>query len=133
MLYFIDRSGEIMNHQAVMRQPASTIYSVLFAISIVHLLNDAIQSVIPAMFPVLRDSLHLTFAQIGWIGFTLNMTASIIQPAIGWYTDSRPKPYLLPVGMGFTLAGIVGLAFASSYGLLLLCVVLVGIDRKSVV
>ncbi|ULL16116.1 MFS transporter [Paenibacillus sp. H1-7] len=116
-----------MNHQAVMRQPASTIYSVLFAISIVHLLNDAIQSVIPAMFPVLRDSLHLTFAQIGWIGFTLNMTASIIQPAIGWYTDSRPKPYLLPVGMGFTLAGIVGLAFASSYGLLLLCVVLVGI------
>ncbi|WP_283942856.1 MFS transporter [Paenibacillus konkukensis] len=110
-----------------MRQSSATMYPILLAISIVHLLNDAIQSIIPAMFPVLRDSLSLSFAQIGWIGFTLNMTASVIQPAIGLYTDARPKPYLLPIGMLFSLAGVIGLAFAPSFVWLLVFVVLVGI------
>ncbi|UQZ87632.1 Fosmidomycin resistance protein [Paenibacillus konkukensis] len=111
----------------IMRQSSATMYPILLAISIVHLLNDAIQSIIPAMFPVLRDSLSLSFAQIGWIGFTLNMTASVIQPAIGLYTDARPKPYLLPIGMLFSLAGVIGLAFAPSFVWLLVFVVLVGI------
>ncbi|GAA4852887.1 MFS transporter [Paenibacillus vulneris] len=116
-----------MNQQAVLRQPSTTIFSVLFAISFVHFLNDAIQSVIPAMFPILRDSLKLSFAQIGWIGFTLNMTASVIQPVIGLYTDSRPKPYLLPIGMIFSLTGVIGLAYAPSFIMLLLFVILIGI------
>ncbi|MBE1443039.1 MFS transporter [Paenibacillus sp. OAS669] len=116
-----------MNQQAVLRQPSTTIFSVLFAISFVHFLNDAIQSVIPAMFPILRDSLNLSFAQIGWIGFTLNMTASVIQPVIGLYTDSRPKPYLLPIGMIFSLTGVIGLAYAPSFIMLLLFVILIGI------
>ncbi|MCS7463327.1 MFS transporter [Paenibacillus doosanensis] len=111
----------------IIRQSSATMYPILLAISIVHLLNDAIQSIIPAMFPVLRDSLSLSFAQIGWIGFTLNMTASVIQPAIGLYTDARPKPYLLPIGMLFSLAGVIGLAFAPSFVWLLVFVVLVGI------
>ena len=116
-----------MSQQAVLRQPSTTIFSVLFAISFVHFLNDAIQSVIPAMFPILRDSLSLNFAQIGWIGFTLNMTASVIQPVIGLYTDSRPKPYLLPIGMIFSLTGVIGLAYAPSFIYLLVFVVLIGI------
>jgi len=116
-----------MSHQAVLRQPSTTMYSILLTVSIVHFLNDTIQSVIPAMFPVLRDNLQLSFAQIGWIAFALNMTASVIQPFIGWYTDARPKPYLLPIGMAFTLAGVIGLAFAPTFALLLACVILVGI------
>lgn len=81
----------------------STVYTILFSISLVHLLNDAIQSVIPAVFPILHDSLHLSFTQIGWIAFTLNVTASMFQPLIGLYTDAKPKPFLLPAGVFFPL------------------------------
>lgn len=104
-----------------------TLYSVLLSISIVHLLNDSIQSVIPAIFPILKESMSLTYVQIGLIAFALNVTASIMQPLIGWMTDSRPFPYLLPIGMGSTFMGITLLAFANHFYMVLFAVVLVGI------
>ncbi|MFC6229073.1 MFS transporter [Paenibacillus allorhizosphaerae] len=107
-----------------------TAYSIIFSISLVHLLNDSIQSVVPAIFPILRESLSLTFAQIGWIAFTLNVTASLLQPLIGYYTDTRPKPYLLPVGVGFSLIGMVVLAFADSFMQVILSVILIGISSS---
>lgn len=106
---------------------AKTVYSILFSISLVHLLNDSIQSVIPAIFPILQQSMQLSFAQIGWIAFTLNVTASLLQPLIGWYTDSKPKPFLLPAGVVFSLLGMVVLAFADSYSFVILSVVLIGL------
>ncbi|MFC4303037.1 MFS transporter [Cohnella boryungensis] len=106
--------------------PVNTVYSILMFISIVHLLNDSIQSVIPAIFPIMQTSLDLSFAQIGWIAFTLNVTASLLQPLIGWYTDSKPMPYLLPVGVLFSLLGMVVLAYAGTYAEVILSVVLIG-------
>ncbi|RXZ79035.1 MFS transporter [Paenibacillaceae bacterium] len=109
---------------------ANTVYSILFSISLVHLLNDSIQSVIPAIFPILHESLQLSFAQIGWIGFTLNVTASMFQPLIGLYTDSRPKPWLLPSGVVFSLFGMVVLAFAGSFTEVIVAVVLIGLGSS---
>lgn len=106
---------------------AKTVYPVLFAISVVHLLNDTMQSAIPALFPILRDSLSLSYGQIGWITFAMNMTASVFQPAVGLYSDKRPMPYILPLGVFFTLVGIVMLAFAPSYSMILLAVMSMGL------
>ncbi|WP_010271101.1 MFS transporter [Paenibacillus senegalensis] len=103
-----------------------TLYRILLLISLVHLFNDSIQAVFPAIYPILKDSMQLTYQQIGLITFTLNFTSSIMQPLIGAYTDSRPSPYLLPVGMGFTFGGMLTLAFADSYGLIMLSVLFVG-------
>ncbi|WP_246627305.1 MFS transporter [Paenibacillus solanacearum] len=102
----------------------------ILSISLVHLLNDSIQSVVPAIFPILHESLRLTFAQIGWIAFTLNVTASLLQPLIGYYTDTRPKPYLLPLGVAFSLIGMVVLAFAGSFMQVILSVMLIGIGSS---
>jgi FSR family fosmidomycin resistance protein-like MFS transporter len=107
--------------------PQTTMYRILFAISFVHLLNDSVQAVIPAIFPILAESMNLSFLQLGFIGFALNMTASVMQPVVGWYTDKRPSPYLLPLGMVFTFLGMLGLALSNHYGLVLLSVVLVGV------
>jgi FSR family fosmidomycin resistance protein-like MFS transporter len=104
-----------------------TLYSIMFAISLVHLLNDSIQSVIPAIFPILKDSMSLSYTQLGLIAFALNFTASIMQPMIGLYTDSKPSPYLLPIGMCSTFLGMLGLAFAPNFYVVLLAVVMVGI------
>lgn len=103
-----------------------TVYSILFAISSVHLLNDAMQSVVSALFPIFEDSLGLKFGQIGWIAFTLNMTSSVLQPAVGLLSDKKPAPWMLPVGMACSLVGMVGLAYAPSFWMLLLAVVFVG-------
>src|SRR5690606_10299571 len=92
-----------------------TTYKILFAISFVHLLNDSVQSVIPAIFPILQESMNLTFFQLGLIGFAINMTGSVMQPVVGLYTDKKPSPYLLPLGMVFTFLGMLGLAFATSF------------------
>ncbi|NOV00857.1 MFS transporter [Paenibacillus planticolens] len=107
-----------------------TVYAILFSISLVHLLNDSIQSVIPAMFPILHNSLQLSFTQIGWIAFTLNVTASMFQPLIGLYTDAKPKPFLLPAGVFFSLLGVILLAVASSFVQVLGAVVLVGLGSS---
>ncbi|KRF04432.1 Fosmidomycin resistance protein [Paenibacillus sp. Soil766] len=109
---------------------ARTVYAILFSISLVHLLNDAIQSVIPAIFPILHDSLQLSFTQIGWIAFTLNVTASLFQPLIGLYTDARPKPYLLPIGVVFSLFGIIVLAYAGTFSHVIMAVILVGLGSS---
>lgn len=121
-----------MNQTTAMKpaSPALTVYPILFAISIVHMLNDTMQSAIPALFPILRESLMLSYGQIGWISFAMNMTASVLQPMVGLYSDVRPRPYILPLGVCFTLAGIVMLAFAPSYGLILLAVTSIGIGSS---
>ncbi|MBU8609052.1 MFS transporter [Bacillus pumilus] len=105
----------------------STIYPILLIIGICHMLNDTLQAVIPAMFPILERSMGLTFTQLGLIAFTLNMVSSVMQPAIGWYTDKRPMPYALPIALFSSAVGIFGLAFAPSFATILLCVVFIGL------
>src|SRR3954463_1247097 len=92
-----------------------TIFSILMAISFSHLLNDTIQSLIPSIYPVVKNSFHLTFSQVGLITLTFQMAASLLQPLVGFYTDKKPQPFFLVVGMGFTLTGLVLLSQGSSY------------------
>jgi FSR family fosmidomycin resistance protein-like MFS transporter len=108
-----------------------TVYRILLSISLVHLLNDSIQSVIPAIFPILKESMHLSYAQVGWISFAINFTASIMQPVVGIYTDRKPSPYMLPLGMASTLLGMLFLAFAPNYVTVLLSVMLVGLGSAA--
>lgn len=103
-----------------------TAFSVLAAISFCHLLNDMMQSLLPALYPMLKTSYALTFGEIGILTFTYQITASLLQPLIGRYTDSTPRPYSLAVGMSFTLAGLALLAEARTYPLLLLAAALIG-------
>lgn len=103
-----------------------TIYSILLIISLGHFLNDMIQSVIPSVYPILRDEYNLSFLQIGIITLVVQMTSSIMQPIVGTYTDRHPHPYSLAAGMTFTLAGILLLAVASSFSIILISVALVG-------
>ena len=100
---------------------------ILGALSFCHLLNDLIASVVPAIYPVFRDTFRLDYGQIGLITLTYQCTASVFQPLVGLYTDHRPKPFSLPVGMGFTFVGIILLARASSFEALLIAAALVGI------
>lgn len=103
-----------------------TAMRVLIGLSVAHLLNDTIQAVLPAMYPMLKDAYHLSFTQIGMITFGFQVTASVLQPLVGLYTDRRPLPFSLPWGMGLTLIGIILLAAANSYPWLLVASVLVG-------
>ena len=103
-----------------------TAFSILAAISFCHLLNDMMQSLLPALYPMLKSSYALSFGQIGLLTFTFQFTASLLQPLIGALADKRPRPYSLAAGMGFTLAGLVLLAYAASYPLLLLAAALIG-------
>ncbi len=107
-----------------------TVYPVLIAISVSHLLNDTIQSLIPAIYPIVKDSFHLSFTQVGLITLTFQMTASLLQPVVGYYTDKNPKPFSLAVGMSLTLIGLILLAFAPSFHGLLLSVGLVGLGSS---
>ncbi|MEO8440437.1 MAG: MFS transporter [Spartobacteria bacterium] len=107
-----------------------TVLAILFAISFSHLLNDTIQSLIPAIYPLLKTSFHLSFVQIGLITLAFQMTASILQPFVGWYTDRRPKPYSLACGMGATLAGLVLLSHATHYGMVVGAAALVGLGSS---
>jgi len=100
--------------------------SILLAISFSHLLNDMMQSLIPAMYPMLKSAYRLSFMQVGLITFTFQVTASLLQPIIGAFTDRKPKPYSLAVGMGFTLCGLLLLSAAHNFALLLLAAALVG-------
>lgn len=103
-----------------------TAYAVLFTIGFCHLLNDMIQSVIPALYPLLKDSYGFSFAQIGIITFVFQLASSIFQPFVGSYADRHPLPYSLSAGMCFTLAGLVALAFATDFLLILLAVAVIG-------
>jgi MFS transporter, FSR family, fosmidomycin resistance protein len=104
----------------------STGFKVLGAIGFSHLLNDMIQSLLPAIYPLLKSTFFLSFTQIGLITLTFQITASLLQPVVGLYTDHHPKPYSLSIGMGCTLTGLITLAFAPSYGILLIAAALVG-------
>ena len=106
---------------------ANPVYPVMFAIGLVHLLNDSLQSVVPAMFPVLEESLGLTFTQLGLIAFALNTVASVLQPVVGYLSDRKPKPYSLPIGMVSSLVGMIGLAFAPEYWMILISVIFIGL------
>lgn len=103
-----------------------TIFSILLSISFSHLLNDTIQSLIPSIYPVVKSSFHLSFSQIGIITLVFQLTASLLQPLVGLYTDRKPQPYSLAIGMGFTLTGLVLLSQAMNYGMLLLSVAIIG-------
>jgi FSR family fosmidomycin resistance protein-like MFS transporter len=103
-----------------------TTFSVLAAISFCHLLNDMMQSLLPALYPMLKSTYALSFGQVGVLTFTFQVTASLLQPVVGSYTDRKARPYSLAVGMGFTLVGLLLLAFAANYALLLLAAALIG-------
>jgi MFS transporter, FSR family, fosmidomycin resistance protein len=102
------------------------VFKVLGAISVCHLVNDMLSSLLPAIYPLLKTSFHLNFTQIGLITLTYQTTASLLQPLIGFYTDKNPKPYSLPVGMGATLIGLILLSIAHTFPALLVAAALVG-------
>src|ERR1700674_1780839 len=106
------------------------VLSVLVALSFGHLVNDTLQSLIPAIYPILKSALRLDFRHIGLITLTNQLTASVLQPFVGLYTDRRPQPFSLAIGMSFTLAGLVLLSFAGSLALVLIAVALVGIGSS---
>lgn len=108
----------------------TTSFAVLFAISFCHLLNDMMQSVIPAIYPSLKAMFALSFAQIGLITFVFQFTASLLQPVVGWVADKRPMPFSLPVGAAFTLVGLAGLGLATSYAMVLFSAAVVGIGSS---
>ncbi|WP_066312593.1 MFS transporter [Bacillus sp. FJAT-29814] len=121
-----------MSQTAVLSQQApkasqATIYKILFIIGLCHMLNDAIQAVVPAMFPILEKSMGLSFTQLGVIAFSLNMVSSVMQPVVGMFTDKKPMPYALPIGLTFTLFGVLGLGFAPSFGMVVLSVLFIGL------
>jgi MFS transporter, FSR family, fosmidomycin resistance protein len=109
---------------------AKTVFKVLLAISFCHLLNDTVQSLLPAIYPLLRDTFHLDFGQIGLISFTSTFTASLLQPLVGLYSDRHHKPYFLAIGMGITLIGLVTLSLAPSYATVLIAAGLVGMGSS---
>ncbi|HVS90005.1 MAG TPA: MFS transporter [Candidatus Acidoferrum sp.] len=107
-----------------------TVFKILLAISFCHLLNDSVQSLLPAIYPLLKNSFHLDFGEVGLIALTSQVTASLLQPLVGLYTDWRPQPYSLAVGMGITLVGLLILSRAPSYGTVLVAAALVGIGAS---
>ena len=108
------------------RAEHATEFRIIGAISFSHLLNDMIQSLILAIYPILKSGFNLSFAQVGLITLTYQLTASLLQPAVGMITDKKPMPYSLPVGMGFTLCGLLLLATAPNFAVLLVAAALVG-------
>lgn len=103
-----------------------TVYSILFSISFAHLLNDLIQAVIPSVYPILKENYHLSFTQIGLITFAFQLTASIFQPFVGYYTDKKPKPFSQIYGMLFSASGILLLSYADSFYWIMASVMLIG-------
>src|ERR1700733_1207291 len=108
----------------------TTVFSILLAISFSHLLNDTMQSLIPSTYPLLKHSLRLNFSQLGLVTFCFQLTASLLQPFVGLYTDKKPQPYSLAAGMCFTLVGLVMLSRAGSFPLVLVAVALVGVGSS---
>lgn len=115
---------------AVRPAPSALSMPVLLAASLCHFLNDLMQSLFSASYPVFKSNFDLTFTQIGILTLAYQLSASILQPLVGLFTDARPQPYSLPVGMGFSMAGLVTLGFAPDYGVLLLGAVLLGIGSS---
>ena len=108
----------------------ATVFPILLSISFSHLLNDSIQSLIPSIYPLVKKSFNLSFAQVGLITFTFQLAASLLQPFVGSYTDRHPKPFSLATGMGFTLIGLIFLSFANSFATTLVSVGLIGVGSS---
>jgi FSR family fosmidomycin resistance protein-like MFS transporter len=121
-------TAEATQQQAA--RAGGTAMAVLTAISFSHMLNDMMQSMLPAIYPMLKESLALDFGQIGLVTLVFQMTASLLQPLVGLYTDRRPQPYSLAIGMGCTLVGLLLLAVAGSFAVLLLAAALVGMGSS---
>lgn len=107
-----------------------TVFPILFSIAFAHLLNDLLQAVIPAAYPILKQNFNLTFTQIGLITLSYQLAASILQPIVGLYTDKKPKPFSQIFGMLFTMSGIILLSYASSFSIIIISVILVGIGSS---
>lgn len=118
----------VEEHQltSIKKAAEQTVFSILLTISFSHLLNDTIQSLIPSIYPIVKQSFHLTFGQIGLITLTFQLAASLFQPFVGFYTDKKPQPFSLATGMVFTMSGLVCLAFAPSFTWILVSVGLIG-------
>ena len=112
-------------------QPQGMIIKIVGAVAIAHLLNDLIQAVLPAIYPMLKANFSLSFAQVGLISFVYQITGSLLQPWVGLYTDKHPKPYLLPLGMMVTFCGILCLAFSPSFVVLLMSAALIGVGSAT--
>lgn len=123
----ISNTEKIISNPVVVQK---TVYSVLFSIAFAHLLNDLMQSVIPSTYPILKDNFQLNFTQIGVITFVYQLTASLLQPFIGFYTDKKPKPYSLVIGMLFTISGLTVLSFSTHFWMILVAVSLVGVGSS---
>ncbi|CAG5009811.1 Fosmidomycin resistance protein [Dyadobacter sp. CECT 9275] len=119
-------TGEVSQVSAT-ESANDTVFSILIALSFSHLLNDTLQSLIPSIYPMVKDSFHLSFSQIGLITFTFQVSASLLQPLVGLYTDKKPQPYALAVGMCFTMIGLIALSMANSFYMILWSVGLIGV------
>ncbi|HEY4048074.1 MAG TPA: MFS transporter [Acidobacteriaceae bacterium] len=120
-------SGATLSNVEVKKySPETTLLPILSAIAFCHLLNDMMQSLLPSIYPILKGSFHLNFGQIGLLTLAYQIIASLLQPFIGWYTDRRPAPYALPIGMSLTLAGLLLLSLAPNFHWLILAASLVG-------
>jgi FSR family fosmidomycin resistance protein-like MFS transporter len=115
---------------AVSSSPPRTALAVLLTLSVCHLLNDLLQALLPALYPMLKTGFDLDYWQIGTITLTNSVTASLLQPVVGLHTDRVPRPYSLAVGMAFTLSGLVCLAFAQGYAMLLAGAATIGIGSS---
>ncbi len=114
------------NPNLTAEQDKKTLFRILAAVTFCHLLNDMVQSLLPSIYPILKTSFHLNFTQIGLITLTYQIIASLLQPIIGHFTDKKPVPYSLPIGMVFTLAGILLLSVAPSFPILLIAASIIG-------
>jgi FSR family fosmidomycin resistance protein-like MFS transporter len=108
----------------------STTFAIILSLSFCHLLNDMMQSLVPALYPILKDNYALSFSQIGLITLAFQFTASMLQPVVGLYTDKKPQPYSLMVGMGFTLVGLLMMSHAHSYPVILVSAALIGMGSS---
>ena len=115
---------------SALQAPARAAMSILLAISFAHMLNDLLQALLPALYPLLKTNYALSFAQIGWLAFTFQLTASLLQPVVGHVTDRRAMPFSLPVGMGCTLIGLLLLSWAPSFPMMLLAAGLIGLGSS---
>ena len=122
---------EGMGEATINEQPQGMIIKVVGAVAVAHLLNDLIQAVLPAIYPMLKTNFSLSFAQVGLISLVYQITASLLQPWIGLYTDKHPKPYLLPLGMVVTCSGILLLAFSPNFIVLLMASALIGVGSST--
>jgi MFS transporter, FSR family, fosmidomycin resistance protein len=123
----VSQPGAAVDHRTVAQV---TTFSIILSLSFCHLLNDLMQSLVPALYPILKASYGLSFGQIGAITLTVQCTASILQPAVGFYTDRRSQPYSLTVGIGFTLVGLLAMSRASSYPAILMAAALIGMGSS---